>query len=253
MHHVPARARETLPAVLQVAVLGFWLRLVYVANTVWRWLSRDLGPGVVDLGAGLARLPVNPSRGLARAGWGVFDVLSGAVVGLVSMIPQVMAVLQPLTDPQVAAGRRVYGETIPWRQVRMYRGSWVARVASRRAKQPIAVVTMRVVHVPPEFDTSSTRGLAWLIHELMHVWQGQHTGPSCMARALVGQLTRGYDYGGEQALRAKADQGLAAFNPEQQADIMRDYYRRLVAAGDLTPFRPYVDEVRAVGRADRPG
>jgi hypothetical protein len=239
--------------VLRSAMLGLWLRLGYVANTVWRWTSRDVVRGTADVGSGLATALRVPALGLRRAGWGAFDVASGALFGVVSLVPQVVGVLRPLTDPEVAAARRVYGETIPWRRVRVFPGSYVARLASRHAGEPIAVVTMRVVHVPPQFDTSTTRGKAWLVHELMHVWQGEHTGPSCMARALVGQLGAGYDYGGETALLAHAERGLQAFNPEQQADIMRDYYRRLVSAGDLAPFRPYVRQVLAVGTPHPPG
>jgi hypothetical protein len=224
-----------------------------VANTVWRWASRDLPRGSADVARGLAAALRSPSRGLPRAGWGFFDIVSGALFGVVSLVPQVVGVLRPLTDVEVAAGRRVYAETIPWRRVRVFAGSYVARLASWRAGEPIAVVTMRVIHVPRQFDSSTTRGQAWLVHELMHVWQGEHTGPSCMARALVGQFGAGYDYGGERALLARAPHGLAAFNPEQQADIMRDYYRRLVAAGDLAPFQTYVQQVRAAGRPAAPG
>jgi hypothetical protein len=233
--------------VLQTALLAAWLRVVYVSNTVWRWASRDVAGGVRDIGVGIVRLPRAPRIGLATAGWGFFNLVSGAVFGLVSMVPQVVGVFRPLNDPEVAAGRRVYGETIPWSRVRVFHGSYVARVASRIAGEPTAVVTMRVIHVPRSFDSSTAGGKAWLVHELMHVWQGQHTGPSSMARALVGQASRGYDYGGVEGLRAGADRGLAAFNPEQQADIMRDYYRRLGSGGDLTPFLPYVRQVHAVG------
>jgi hypothetical protein len=234
--------------VLRTAVLGLGLRLVYVANTLWRWASRDAVRGTAEVGRGLATALRVPAPGLRRAGWGVFDLAGGALFGLVSLVPQVVGVLRPLTASELTTGRGVYGETIPWRRVRVFPGSYLARLASRRAGEPVAVVTMRVVHVPPQFDSATTRGRAWLVHELMHVWQGEHTGPSCMARALVGQLGAGYDYGGERALLAHAERGLAAFNPEQQADIMRDYYRRLVSAGDLAPFQPYVRQVLAVGR-----
>jgi hypothetical protein len=231
--------------VLQTALLAAWLRVVYVGNTVWRWASRDVAGGARDIGVGLLRVPRAPSAGLARAGWGLFDLVTGAVFGLVSMIPQVIGVFRPLTDHEVAAGRRVYGETIPWARVRVYQGSYVARLATRLSGKPTAVVTMRVIHAPPPFDTTSTNGKAWLVHELMHVWQGQQTGPVYMAHALIGQGGAGYDYGGDPALVANAATGMAAFNPEQQGDILRDFHRRLVAAGDTSPFDPYVAEVRA--------
>jgi hypothetical protein len=226
------------------ALLALWLRVLYVGNTLGRWVTRDLGPGLRDIGLGLVRLPGNPRSGLRTAGWGLFDVLAGLVVGLVSMIPQVFGRFRRLSPDELQAGRRVYAETIPWDRVRVYQGSYVARVASASTKEPTAVVTMRVVHVPSSFDTYTTRGRAWLVHELMHVWQSQHTATSCMARAFVGQRRGGYDYGGVDGLRAHAGDGLAAFNPEQQADIMRGYYKALVKKADTSPFQPYVDEVR---------
>jgi hypothetical protein len=230
--------------VVPSAALSLWLRVAYLGNTVGRWVTHDLGPGLRDVGVGLVGALRDPRGGLRLAGWGAFDVLSGLLVGLVSMIPQVFGRFRSLRADEVEAGRRVYLETIPWSRVRVYEGSYVARMASAANKDPTAVVTMRVVHVPPSFDTTTTKGRAWLVHELMHVWQGQHTGPSCMARAIVGQRTGGYDFGGPEGLRAHAAVGLAAFNPEQQADIMRGYYKALIKQADTSLFQPYVDEVR---------
>jgi hypothetical protein len=232
--------------VLQTAVLAVWLRVVNVASVAGRWGARDLVPGVVSLGAGLAAAPRRPREGLSRAGSAIVDIVAGAIVGLGAMVVQVVGVFRPLTADELAAGRSVYADTIPWHRVRVFSGSYLAWLASWAAKRPTAVVTMRVVHVPRSFETDTTRGRAWLVHELMHVWQGQHTGPSAMVWALVGQARHGYDYGGEDGLRAHADRGLAAFNPEQQADIMRGYYRRLVDGGDVSAYLPYVEEVRAV-------
>jgi hypothetical protein len=232
--------------VLQTAVLGLWLRALYVGNTASRWLLRDLGPGLKEVVVGVVTALRSPRTGLRRAGWGVFDVASGLVFGLISMLPQVFGVFRPLTPDEVAAGRTVYLDTLPWSRIRVFQNSYVARLASRSTGRPTAVVTMRVVHVPASFDTSTTGGRAWLVHELMHVWQGQYTGPSCMARAIVGQHGGGYDYGGVAGLQAHAQRGLASFNPEQQADIMRGYYKALAKGADTGPFQPYVDEVRRV-------
>lgn len=66
-----------------------------------------------------------------------------------------------------------------------------------------------------------------LIHELMHVRQYQSMGALYIPRALAAQKTAmGYDYGGIPALSAaiRSNQGLKAFNLEQQADIITDYY-----------------------------
>jgi hypothetical protein len=226
------------------AAEGLQLRAANVSATAWLWLVRDLGPGISAVGAGLATLPRRPREGLARAGGGLLDATAGALFAVAAMLAQVGGALRPLREDELAAGRLVFADTIPWHRVRVHDGSVLARAASRR--RPTAVVTMRVVHAPPRFRTDTAKGRAWLVHELMHVWQGQHTGPSSMARALVGQWRGGYDYGGERGLLRHAEQGLAAFNPEQQADIMRGYYLRAVTGRDVAAFEPYVDEVRTV-------
>jgi hypothetical protein len=79
----------------------------------------------------------------------------------------------------------------------------------------------------------------------MHVWQGEHTGPVYMAHALVGQQTEGYDYGGVAGLDAHKDEGLDAFNPEQQAEIVKDFYAAKKTATSTVHFDPYIAEVLA--------
>ncbi len=66
-----------------------------------------------------------------------------------------------------------------------------------------------------------------LVHEMMHVWQYQKMGAVYIPRALAAQNSKmGYNYGGLCALEEaiKSGQGLKAFNLEQQADIITDYY-----------------------------
>jgi hypothetical protein len=66
-----------------------------------------------------------------------------------------------------------------------------------------------------------------LIHELVHVWQYERYGSAYISEALWAQhWGGGYDYGGISPLRMYSEgKGLAAFNFEQQADIIEDYYR----------------------------
>ncbi|MGK0364846.1 MAG: hypothetical protein ACI85O_001906 [Saprospiraceae bacterium] len=66
-----------------------------------------------------------------------------------------------------------------------------------------------------------------LVHEMMHVWQYQKMGAVYIPRALTAQNSAmGYNYGGLCALEGAIEtgQGLKAFNLEQQADIITDYY-----------------------------
>ena len=67
-----------------------------------------------------------------------------------------------------------------------------------------------------------------LVHELVHVLQYEKMGIVYIPRALSAQSARpSYDYGGLVALENQwnKDNGLAAFNLEQQADIISDCFR----------------------------
>ena len=71
--------------------------------------------------------------------------------------------------------------------------------------EAVAVTTMRIIHLPDNFDTTTRGNRHTLIHELGHVWQGENTGPYYIGHALFSQVTHGnaaYNYGGASALKA---------------------------------------------------
>ncbi|HEY6477873.1 MAG TPA: hypothetical protein VI456_14955 [Polyangia bacterium] len=57
-----------------------------------------------------------------------------------------------------------------------------------------------------------------------------------------------YDYGGAAGLIAAARAGkqFKDFNTEQQGDILRDYYRQLVAGLPTTAWDPFVQQMLAM-------
>ena len=65
------------------------------------------------------------------------------------------------------------------------------------------------------------------IHELVHVWQYHRFGSAYISESIWAQKWGGgYNYGGLELLQKySAGKGLVAFNFEQQADIIEDYYR----------------------------
>ncbi len=65
------------------------------------------------------------------------------------------------------------------------------------------------------------------VHELVHVWQYRRHGSVYITEAIWAQRWGGgYNYGGLEALKKFCDDpGLSAFNFEQQADIIEEYYR----------------------------
>ena len=71
--------------------------------------------------------------------------------------------------------------------------------------------------------------MAWLLHELTHVWQFENMGWSYLlstAVAHVRERSQVYDFGGEEGLRSSRRQGrrLQSFNLEQQAAIVQSAY-----------------------------
>jgi len=170
-----------------------------------------------------------------------------------------------LTDFERGEAQKVFGDSIRYAKVRIHEGSpWtnlVAKVGAKINREPTpkwanAVTLGNASHFPrilrgnpPPAGTHSIVDLAWMIHELTHVWQYQHTGTIYLWRALRADLTlgiRAYEYGGEHGLRDARASGrrLADFNPEQQGDIARHYYTRLRDGLDTSAWEPYIEELR---------
>lgn len=98
--------------------------------------------------------------------------------------------------------------------------------------------------------------MAWLIHELTHVWQFQryrwrYLGEAIAAQAKIGENP--YIYSRADSLAGKGDdlsdmwdrgKRLSDFNREQQGDITRDFYRALKSDINTPGWEPLVEEMR---------
>jgi len=97
---------------------------------------------------------------------------------------------------------------------------------------------------------------AILIHELMHVWQFTYLGSVYIINALMAQRSQeGYDYQGLKRMHdvINAGKSILAFNYEQQADIICDYYRigtgsraqwSTAKIDDLDSYQYFVNQVQ---------
>ena len=97
---------------------------------------------------------------------------------------------------------------------------------------------------------------AVFVHELMHIWQFTYLGSVYIVNALMAQNSKeGYDYKGLGRMHEVIDQGksILAFNYEQQADIVCDYFK--VAVGiqpqwskanlaDLDSYQYFINQVQ---------
>ncbi|MCB0632822.1 MAG: hypothetical protein KDD15_23955 [Lewinella sp.] len=122
-----------------------------------------------------------------------------------------------LTSQELIWAKSLFGEMLPYQRIRIDER---ARLGPKQYR--FCYVSFCVINswerMPP----------AILIHELVHVWQFSRYGSPYILRALLAQNTRaGYDYGGIRALQMarEHDLTLEAFNYEQQAAIVEDFFR----------------------------
>ena len=168
-----------------------------------------------------------------------------------------------LTPGEVGEGRRVFGDSIDWERVRVVEETgWplaLARAVARLQRLPPpahnAVTLGHRVFFSRRLHTDKTEAaalrrsdLAWLIHELAHVWQFKRLGIGALWDMVRPHLRQGvdpYDYGGAEGLSTDgAPKSLSTFTLEQQAEIARDYYYRLDSGEDTRRWEPLIQPLR---------
>ena len=129
-----------------------------------------------------------------------------------------------LTLGEEAAARGVFGEAIDWRHVRVWARPFTPFQPKGTAVTPWGAIHFRPEDHLPDFSTSWA-DMAWLIHELVHVWQHQ-TGQWVIPRGL---WERRYPYDVLDVARPFRRYGI-----EQQAAIVEDWFRMTQGR---TPYR----------------
>jgi hypothetical protein len=128
---------------------------------------------------------------------------------------------RPLTAGELAAARAVFGDAIAWDRVRIYPRGFTPFQPRNVAVTPLGAVHFRRADFRPDFS-GSWSDMAWLIHELVHVWQHQ-SGVPVLLRGLV---ERRYHYDSLDPAKPFARYGI-----EQQAAIVEDWFRRTRGIG----------------------
>jgi hypothetical protein len=149
-----------------------------------------------------------------------------------------------MTEWEIRQAKRVFGNAINYGSVTIADGSVSSKIASVGGYA-------RTIGNVINFPTGSSRSMAFMIHELTHVWQYQKTGVSYIAKALWAQVTEGYSYStdgksAEDSLKdaRAAGKTLYDYNLEQQGDIMSDYYGRLQRGEDASAWQSFIDDVK---------
>jgi len=152
--------------------------------------------------------------------WLEFSVLILSVLGVAEIYETITDFVKfntrSLTSWEKKLLRSIYGESINYQRVRIDNLGFIGPRQFR-----LCYVSFYTIN---SWGDMSNR---ILVHEMMHVWQYQKMGAVYIPRALAAQNSAmGYNYGGLPALEAavQSGEGLNAFNLEQQADIIADYY-----------------------------
>lgn len=138
-----------------------------------------------------------------------------------------------LTNGEVAVARIIFGEAIDYARVLVHRGKFIFFQPDNTAMTPNGQIYFPDPVYKPDFSLN-VDDRAWLIHELVHVWQHQR-GVNLI---LAAPFSRRYDYG-----RITGSTDFARLNIEQQASVVADYYyltqgrRTLHGSGTLADYR----------------
>ena len=166
---------------------------------------------------------------------------------------------------EVEEARQVFGSSLRYERVKIHEGyAWtntIDRIGHWLKKMSYAknnnAITLGYhcyfpVHLPKQAlipGDPEHYQIGWLIHELTHAWQYQRLGWRYLWKVLSAHMyarQAAYDFGGESGLKS-LDQGrsiLNMFNLEQQGDIARSYYNRLVAGEDVSAWIRYIEEFK---------
>ena len=120
-----------------------------------------------------------------------------------------------LTLGEEASARGVFGDAIDWPRVRIWPRPFTPFQPRRTAVTPLGAIHFRPEDHLPDFSTHWS-DMAWLTHELVHVWQHQ-SGQWVIPRGL---WERRYHYGTLDPARPFLRHGI-----EQQAAIVEDWFR----------------------------
>ncbi|HEX8569727.1 MAG TPA: hypothetical protein VF699_07365 [Caulobacteraceae bacterium] len=132
---------------------------------------------------------------------------------------------------EVQGAYPVFKDSLPWGHITL---------TDREGAGRSLYVMGRTVHVGPEYFTKGMDqvqgGVSDLVHELTHVWQHEHGVNGAVY--LVGSIAAQVVHGKAEAYVYTEGKPWNAYNPEQQAQIVRHWF-----AGGMSPsdsLFPYV-------------
>jgi hypothetical protein len=222
------------------------------AGTIQRSLAGGIAGGV---GLGLMGAVIGGALG------GVAGALIGGAIGLIggAILGNALTTRErPLTPDEINYARRIYVNSIDFSKVTITRDSMYAAGAPRTIGNTIHLKSSWG-HFEGDTLNLTDQGRTTLIHELGHVWQYQNGGLAYIPQSLAAQFSAwvsGGDRGAAYDWEAAHNAGIPweEWNPEQQAEAIEEYNKRLgkIEAGTATledyavmsRLLPYIEKVR---------
>lgn len=130
---------------------------------------------------------------------------------------------RPLAPNEIDAARRIFGGSIDYNRVKIYRGVPLLP-ALNVAVAPCNRIFFPRDNCPDDFTQVAPNYQVWLIHELTHVWQYQHRFQPVLGGMMLA-LRGGYRRRNAYVYPPLSGIGrFADLNMEQQADLLAHYY-----------------------------
>lgn len=178
---------------------------------------------------------------ILQAGRAIAKILD--ICSIPEFIDFLWQILKPntrrLTMVEEQEARKVFGDSINYKKVRIDENSLVAFLGAKRHKcSGMGITSFRTINFNKKIKAAPGNShMKWLIHELAHVSQMEHVGSRYMIEASYARATEGYGY----ILGAKPH--FNDYNREQQASIAADYYISLVSGRSTAVYDPYIAEL----------
>lgn len=132
---------------------------------------------------------------------------------------------RPLTQGEIALAQRVFGNSICYDKVGVTARAFVPFQPKGTAMAPDGNLYMYGCH-HDDFSQQPPMTQSHFIHEMAHVWQKQNGVLDPIASALKLSLTYRFNYNAAYFYTLDTQRDLIAYNMEQQATIIQDYFLR---------------------------
>lgn len=143
-------------------------------------------------------------------------------------------VSRPLTDGEIKLAKTVFGDAIDYARVSVNDTKFIGFHPKGTAMAPNGSLYMFGCY-HADYSALPPHGQSLFIHEMTHVWQYQNKVLKPVVEAVKLNLAHKFNYDAAYDYTLDAKKDLLAYNMEQQASIVQDYFV-LRETGAPSPF-----------------